>query len=300
MASPPPLLRPDRLPLPDGATMVASVALGAGRRTLLARPIAALTGLLPLLPIAAIDVLKGRAPQPLLSTACALIGYVLLGPALVGCWRHYLRLVDGARPSPADWMAGYRFLLPTLLANILRSAAVAIAIVPAVLLLAVYLVVTGSGLIDGGAPSVSDIAAFLLLATPAAAGIICVKCLTYPIEILFADGRAARFGQCLDGAVRLAWRNIRPIAWIFTAFGLVAIPLMALAFWVAPMLPQPPLDPAALADHPLADSLPALHRVERALKLSVIPLLPWIFLALAHAHRQVLPAAPQHPKETHA
>lgn len=299
MALPPPVLKPGRIPLPDGGTMVASVALGAGWRAFLAHPLAALLGLMPLAPIAALDLLKHLSGHALVTTVCTVAAFIFLGPATVGCWRHYLRLTDGARPSPTDWFAGYRFVFPTLIANILRMVAVSMAVVPAVLLLTVYLFVVGSGLVDGGPPSASDIAVFLLVATPAAAGIICIKCLTYPFEIFFADGRASRFTACLDAAVRLAWRNIRPIAWIFTIIGLVAIPLIALAFFAAPMLPQPAADTAISSEHPIAESLPNIRATEQALRLCVIPLLPWIFLTLAHAHRQALPSTSQTLKETH-
>lgn len=298
MAQPPPILKPDRIPLPEGATMVASVALRAGWGALYSHPIAALLGLLPLMPIAALGLLKGLAQQPLLTTACTLASFILLGPATVGCWRHYIRLIDGTRPSPSDWLAGYRFVLPTLMANILRTAAIVMAIVPTVLIMTVYLFVAGSGLVDGAPPSASDIAVFLLVATPAAAGIVCIKCLTYPFEILFADGRVSRFAQCLDAAIRLAWRNIKPIAWIFTVIGLVAIPLVALAYLAAPMLPQPSVPPAIAPDYPIHESLPAIHAMQQALKLSMVPILPWIFLTLAHAHRQALPITSQIPKET--
>ncbi len=290
MPTQPPRLIAGRVPLPDGTTMAAPAALRAGLRSLVSRPIAALLGLAPMAPIAAIALVKGLAHQPLLHTLGFLATSVLIGPATIGCWRHYLRVADGARPSTADWFAGYRFTAIALVANALRFAAFVIAVAPAVLILTVYLFVSGSPITEGGPPAPADVVAFLLIGTPAALGIIAIKCLTYAFEILLADGKTTRLIHGLDAAIRLAWRNIRPIAGIFGTIGLVAIPLVALAYVAVPLLPQATAAPTLPPDHPFAASLPNAAAIDYALKISCLPLLPWIFLTLAHAHRQALPA----------
>lgn len=290
MPTQPPRLNAGPVPLPDGITMAAPAALRAGLRSLVSRPIAALLGLAPMAPIAAIALVDGLARQPTLHTLGFLATSVLIGPATIGCWRHYLRVADGTRPSPADWFAGYRFTAIALVANALRFAAFVIAIVPAVLILTVYLFVSGSPVTEGGPPAPADVVAFLLIGTPAALGIIAIKCLTYAFEILLADGKTTRLIHGLDAAIRIAWRNIRPIAGIFGTIGLVAIPLVALAYVAIPLLPLTTAAPTLPPDHPFAASLPNAAAIDQALKISCIPLLPWIFLTLAHAHRQALPA----------
>jgi len=271
--------------------MSAANALRAGCRSLATRPIAAFAGLLPLAPLVLISTLGTLISHTAFATACSCANFILLGPAMIGSWRHYLVLVDGPRPSPRDWLAGLPFVLHTLAVNILRIVAMLIVIVPTVLALTIYLMLSGSGLGTGGDPSPMDLVAFVLLATPAAAAVVCVKCLTYPFEILLADGRSLRLWPSLDASIRLAWRNIRPIAWLFTAIGLTAIPLFALAYLALPLMPHSPVSSNMVAGGPLAESMSRLQTFGQAAKISLTPLLPWIFLTLAHAHRQVMPAS---------
>lgn len=271
--------------------MSAADALRAGCRSLATRPIAAFAGLLPLTPLALIPALGTLISHPAFATACSCANFILLGPAMIGSWRHYLVLVDGPRPSPRDWFAGLPFVLHTLAVNILRIVATLTVIVPTVLAVTIYFMLSGSGLSTGGDPSPMDLAVFVLLTTPAAAAVVSVKCLTYPFEILLADGRSGGLWPSLDASIRLAWSNIRPIAWIFTTIALAAIPLFALACFALPHLPHGAVTSNIVARGPLADSMSRLQAFGQAAKISLMPMLPWIFLVLAHAHRQVMPAS---------
>lgn len=291
MPQPPPVLCPPLNRMATGPTMQAATALRAGGRSLLAHPAAAILGLVPLVPLAAISILKTAFPHPAFSVACSCANFLLLGPAIIGCWRHYLVLIDGSQPAPSDWLMGLPFFLPTLFANILRTLAVAMLAIPTVLILTIYLLLSASNLTKTGAPSPRDFVVFMVVASPAAIGIVGIKCLTYPFEILLADGRASRLGPCLNAAIHLAWRNMKPIAWIFTTIGLVAILLFALAYLATPLLHYPSPSSNFAPAGPLADSLPAIQAIGQAAQLSIIPILPWIFLTLTHAHRQAMPAA---------
>lgn len=299
MPQPPPILdrpRPQRFVV---GAMRAKKALGDGWRSLAIHPLAAYAGLLPLAPIAVLSALRAFFPQPLFATACSCASFLFLGPAMIGSWRHYLVLIDGSRPSPRDWLAGYPFLASTVAVNILRILAVLIVVVPTVLAATAYLVLAGAGI---GRTSPLDFVVFVALTTPAAVAVVSVKCLTYPFEILLADGRSKGFWRSLDQAVRLAWSNIKPIAWIFTSIGLVAIPLFVLAYFAVPFLPHNTVSSPAISNSPFSESLTRLQTLAQATKIALVPLMPWIFLSLTHAHRQAMPAhvpshLPQSPPE---
>lgn len=182
-----------------------------------------------------------------------LVQMIVTGPLMVGFYKFWLNMVDKENPQFSDFLNGFAIWWPAMLAQWLKTLITVALIVLSFPFFSLSLFSKFENFLQSGQiPALEEWGVFLLALFLLATIIVILMTFFWYVEFFLADRCSLKVMQCFKASFRLVFNNLGAIISLFTLLTLI---LIGGAFLV----------------------------------VGIFLVLPWTFLVLTHAYRQLVP-----------